>query len=703
MAKLHRQIDTVRKVREFEALKKRKNFMLAKALKLSLLLFCVLVAINSAQDKRIESKTLRANTRIERVSNEDSALGDENELDENKRSEESRENQKDSVNLVKENEGGFENSILEKKQSLLVDSQGSQNVIAFRSGVDFRKLVDSEDKVQFTPKVGRREILRILSFSSLERVGVQVTNQIPLTLEDAIKLALQNNNDIDSSRIDVRIAELNLKIARSAYDPIISSENYFESRDVPSASTIGGAGASGKFTQTDLNASFSASGFLRFGGGSYQIDFSSARTTTTNQNALLNPQFPSSFSFTYVQPLMRGFRFDFRRRNIEIAKKNLSLTDAQFRQKVIDIITQVEQAYWDLVFALKNLQVQIEGVQQAKQQLESNKRLVEKGILAPVEIVASEAQISTLEQNVYSAQETVTRVENMLKSLILKDRNSNLWFASLVPVSPVDVEVPQISLATAINEALKNRLELRLRQTQSEIQEVEERYYRDLTKPQIDLVGTYTALGIAGTAKEITRTANIVNPDLLARVNQLSALQQLPPLNIPTTVTNIIRPPDVLVGNYFSSLTDLFTARYPTYRIGVKISLPLRNELAEAELGKVLAEKSKLENQKLQIEQAIEAEVRNALQAISTAQARLQAAQSSRSAAETLYESEQRQFRAGVSTFYMVLQRQKEVLEAKGRELQARTDLNKAIANLQRTIGSTLSAKQIEIKEAEIK
>ncbi|MFN3330406.1 MAG: TolC family protein, partial [Pyrinomonadaceae bacterium] len=326
----------------------------------------------------------------------------------------------------------------------------------------------------------------VLSSRSLERIGVQVTSQIPLTLEDAIKLALQNNNDIDSSRIDVRIAELNLRIARSAYDPIISSENYFESRQVPSASTIGGAGASGKFTQTDLNISFSANGFSRFGGGSYQIDVSSARTTTTNQNALLNPQFPSSFSFTYVQPLMRGFRFDVRRRNIEIAKKNLSLTDAQFRQKVIDIITQVEQAYWDLVFALKNLQVQMEGVQQARQQLESNKRLVEKGVLAPVEIVASEAQISTLEQNVYLAQESVTRAENALKTLILKDRNSNLWFSSLVPISPVEIEIPQISLETAVSEALKNRLELQGNRTQREIQDIEERYYKDLTKPQID-------------------------------------------------------------------------------------------------------------------------------------------------------------------------------------------------------------------------
>ncbi|MCA1637993.1 MAG: TolC family protein [Acidobacteria bacterium] len=270
---------------------------------------------------------------------------------------------------------------------------------------------------------------------SVERVGVNVADQLPLSLQDAITLALQNNNDIDSSRIDVQIAEFNLRGARGVYDPVIATESYYERRTTPVASTIGG-GANGSVTQSDFNNGFGASGFSPYAGGSYNVDFSASRLNTTNQNATLNPQYPSALTLSYMQPLWRGLRFDNNRRTIEIAKKNLSLTDAQFRQRTIEVIAQVEQAYWDLAFSLRNLQVQIDAVKQARLQLESNQRMVSKGALAPIEIVAANTQITTFEQNVYTAQESVTRAENNLKTLMLPDRAAEIWSRALVPVSP---------------------------------------------------------------------------------------------------------------------------------------------------------------------------------------------------------------------------------------------------------------------------
>ncbi|MDT7813738.1 MAG: hypothetical protein QOJ42_3654, partial [Acidobacteriaceae bacterium] len=241
---------------------------------------------------------------------------------------------------------------------------------------------------------------------SAERVGVDIANQTPITLIEAISLALQNNNDIDSSRIDVKIAEFNLTGARGVYDPVLSSESFYESRTTPTSSTISG-GLNGFVTQKDATGTASLNGFSPFGGGSYRLDFSATRLDTSNQNATLNPQFPSSLVATYVQPLWRGLRFDNNRRQIEIAKKNLSLTDAQFRQRAIDVISQVQQTYWDLVFSLRNLQVQIDAVKQARLQVESNQRLVAQGVLAPIDIVAAGTQVTTFEQNVYSAQEAV--------------------------------------------------------------------------------------------------------------------------------------------------------------------------------------------------------------------------------------------------------------------------------------------------------
>lgn len=531
---------------------------------------------------------------------------------------------------------------------------------------------------------------------NIERVGVNQMNQLPITLDEAITLALQNNNNIDTSRLGVRIAEFNLKAARGVYDPLLASETFYERRTTPVASTIGGANGS-SVTQGGLGGNIGATGFSPIAGGSYTADFSASRTTTNNQNATLNPQFPSALTLTYTQPLLRGLKIDINRRNIEIAKKNLSLTDAQFRQSVIETVNQVEQAYWDLVFALRNLQAQIDAVSQARQQLESNQRLVDKGVLAPIEVVAATQQITTFEQNVYTAQESVTQAENIIKTLILKERTNDIWARPLTPVTPIEVQTPRIPLETALSEALKNRPEIQQLQVNKEINEIDTRYYRDLTKPQIDLFGEYTSSGLAGGANTITRTGTPLNQDLLDRINLLSANQGISPLNIPTTTT-ITSPPANLVGGIAGSLGGLLRNEYPTYRTGLRISLPFGNRVAEANLGRTLVEGNQLTNQRYQTEQTIEAEVRNASQVLRSAESRLSSATAARAAAEQLFESEQRQFRAGTTTTFLVLQRQTDLITARSRELQAQTDLNKAISTFQRATGTTLTVNNIEMK-----
>ena len=531
---------------------------------------------------------------------------------------------------------------------------------------------------------------------SADRVGVNVADQVPLSLNDAIRLALRNSNDIDQSRIDVQIAEYNLRAARGVYDPLLSSENYFERATTPTSSTLGGAGASGSVTQQDVTGSARLGGFSPWGGGSYQLDFSSTRLTTTNQNVRLNPQFPTAFTLTYAQPLWRGLRFDNNRRQIEIAKRNLSLTDAQFRQRAIDVISQVEQAYWNLAFALRNLQVQIDAVRQARIQVESNNRQVEKGVLAPIDVVAAQTQVTTFEQNVYTAQEAVTRAENTLKTLILPDRNAPLWSKPLTPVTPVSLEPPRVPLEQATAAALRSRPELSQLQTSAEINQIDARYFRDLTRPQLDLVGTYTSAGLAGAqvtpSGSSTTSANAL---LRTRVNELSAIAGLQPLPTTTTGSTV---PDNLVGGLPNSLTNLAQQDYPTYRVGVRVELPLRNRTAQANYGRSLAEGRRIQNQRAQQEQVIEADVRNAVQTLRSAESRLSSAAATRRSAELQYESEQRQFRAGTTTIFLVLQRQNELLAARGRELQAQTDLNKAIAEFQRATGNTLEANNVAVR-----
>ncbi len=529
---------------------------------------------------------------------------------------------------------------------------------------------------------------------SAERVGVDLMNQLTLTLDQVIEMALQNSNDIDASRNTVQIAEFNLRAARGVYDPTIVSQDYYERRTTPTASTIGGA-TNGSVTQSSLVNGIGASGFSRYAGGSYAADFSSSRLNSTNQNATLNPQFPSALTLSYTQPLFRGRKFDNNRRQIEIARKNLNLTDAQFRQKAIEVIAQVEQAYWDLTYALRNLQVQIDAVKQAREQLASNQRLVSKGILAPIDIIAANSQITTFEQSVYTAQEEVTRAENNLKTIMLPDRTSPVWSQPITPVSEVSLEAPRVPLESALADALKNRPELTQLQSSAEINKIDLRYYKEQTKPQIDLIAGYTSQGLAGTQQIRAATTVSTTSLLTQRVNDLSALAGFDPL--PVTTTTAATVPPNLVGGYVKSLTNLFQQDYPTYRVGVAISLPFGNHVAKANLGRTLVEGTRLGNQRAQQEQVIEGEVRNALQALRSAEARLASALASRQSSEQLYASQQRQFRAGTATFYLVLQRQTELLAARGRELQAQTDLNKAISEFQRSTGTTLSANNVTV------
>ncbi len=503
---------------------------------------------------------------------------------------------------------------------------------------------------------------------SAERVGVDADNQLPLTLDQAIEMALKNNNDIDTSRNDTKIADFNLKGARGIYDPLLTSSDYYEKLVTPTASAIGGA-VNGAVSQTRYNATAGVNGFTPVGGGSYSALFNPTRTTTSNTNSFLNPQFPSSLNFAYTQPLLRNFRIDSNRRTILIARKNIDISDELLQLKALTIITSVEQAYWDLVFAMRNLQIQIDTLKQAKEQLESNKRLVAGGVLAPIEVVAANAQIATFEQLVYAAQESVTRAENTMKTLILPDRTSAEWSRPLTPVTPTGLDVPHVPLEAALADALKNRPEIAQLVTTAEINRIDQRFYRNQTKPQIDLVGTYTDQGLAGTP-----TAAAISP-----------------------TTGLNRVPPNLVGGLFNSLGNLFAQNYPSYHIGVNISFPFGNRVAKANLGNSLVQGDRIANLRAQEEQTVEAEVRNALQALRSAESKLESATAARVAAEELYNSEVRQFRAGTTTFYLVAKRQTDLNAARGRELQARTDLNKAISTFHRATGTTLTVNNVTV------
>jgi hypothetical protein len=250
-------------------------------------------------------------------------------------------------------------------------------------------------------------------------------------------------------------------------------------------------------------------------------------------------------------------------------------------------------------------------------------------------------------------------------------------------------------LPDALKTAMENRPELQQSNVLQEINKIDQRYFKDQTKPAIDLVGTYGVTGLAGAI-----STSGINPftqsslQVRQRVDELSALVGLDPLPIipPQTFS-----PDLL-GGYGQSLQNLVANRYGTARIGVQVSLPLRNRTAEAQLGRSLVEGERLGTQREQLEQTIQVDVRNALQAVRSSEARLRAAVATREANEQQFASEQRKLDAGQSTTFLVLERQTSLTEARGLELKAQTDLNKAIADLQRATGNALRVNSIVVR-----
>jgi outer membrane protein TolC len=547
------------------------------------------------------------------------------------------------------------------------------------------------------PAVAPNYEARKRALPAVERVGVEVSEALPLTLEDVIRMALENNNDIEATRIDVRDAEHALTAARGAYDVRLTSETYFERSTTPTASFLGG-GRDGTLKTTDVSGKFGLAGLAPRAGGSYQFEFNTRRLASNNVFNDINPTISNGFTFSYTQPLMRGRRTDDARRRIEIAKKNLSLTDAQFRRRAssTEVITNVEQAYWELAYALRNLQIQIEAVKQARAQAESDRRQVERGILAPVDLLEAETQIKNFEQSTYAAQESVARAENALKMMINADRRAPLWSQALLPVTPVDLEAPRVALEDAVTSALANRLELAELGTSADINKIDQRFYLDQTRPQVDLTASYSSNALAGSLRDEDNPLVSGLVSLQDRVNQLSSLSNLPPLPATAFGTD-----GALSGGYGQSLKNLLSQNNPTVRVGVRISLPLRNRTAKANLGRALAEGSRIENRRARQEQIIEAEVRNTMQALRSVEARLAAAAAARGAAEQQYTSERRKFQSGMSTAYMVSQRQLDLIAARGRELQAQTDLNRYIADFRRVTGSTLQSHNVAMRQGD--
>ncbi|CDM65371.1 TolC family protein [Pyrinomonas methylaliphatogenes] len=556
---------------------------------------------------------------------------------------------------------------------------------------------------------------------SLQRVGVQKDRTLSLSLNQAIRLALANNNEIEVARDDVRFAESVLRSLEGIYDPVISFTPQISSTIEPVSSVLAGSDQRGTVKTTDFNFGPAMSQQLRFGGGQYQIFFNNLRRSTTSTFSQLNPFYSSSLGVQFTQPLWRNRAIDQNRRQIRIQKKRLEQSDADFRRRVSEIIAQVEQAYWDLVFALKDQQNKLSNLELAREQFRQTEARVAAGAAAPIERAEVATELASRETDLLQSAQNVSIAENNLKQLILRDPLAPEWAAQITPTDEPNFDPTPIDLAALLTEARENRPELQRLRLEEDINRIDLEFYRNQTRPRIDLQATVATTGLAGTAVVPTGTLtgglagvsgsasgqvplifgdpNLnANAFLLAQINQLRAAQGLPPAEVPLITPQTQTVPTRLVGGYAQTLHNLFSFETRNVVVGVRIELPLRNRTAEANLAGALVQREQLAATRRSQEQQVAVEVRNAAQAVETARQRVLAAREARRNAELQLEGERRLYQVGRSTTFLLFQRENQLANARNAEIRAETDYNKAVAQLRRAVGTILRMNNITIQ-----
>ncbi len=527
------------------------------------------------------------------------------------------------------------------------------------------------------------------------RVGVQTSTPLPLTLDEAIRRALSNNNTIEISRDDVRQQEMSIRSLLGVYDPVFSV-----------TPTINRNSRTGSAATTDFTANASMQHTLRFGGGNYQVFLNNTRTenafsqaqVTSGEVSGTSAIYSTSLGVRYQQPLFRNFKIDNTRRNLRIARRVLEQTDADFRRQTIDIISQVQRAYWDLVFNLRNQQNRVENVNLARENLRQVEAKIKEGAAAPLARAEVETELASREGDLLLATQQVSQTENLLKQLIIKDATAAEWSMSFVPTDKPAFSLTPVSMDAAIKDAMDNRFELRRLKLARDINAIDIAYFKNQTKPQIDF---NTTVSLDGLSLGSASTGSVIIPQFTGNDNILrERLNLLLPANqqIAQTYSTVSGTAPYLVGGFNRSFANLFRSDAPNLSFGVTLSFPLRNRTAKANLAGAQITQNQIDSQIRSQEQAVLVEVRNAVQGLETARQRVLTARRARESAEKQLEGERQLYDAGRSTTFLLFQRENALTAARNSEIGAETDYNKALSDLQRTTSTTFEINNIVVE-----
>jgi outer membrane protein TolC len=531
-------------------------------------------------------------------------------------------------------------------------------------------------------------------------IGVTQQPFVGITLENAIGMALQRNPDLAVAQANRRVALYQIQAARGAYDIRFSVEPQYQYVTQPPQNEFFAGPNFSPIVQRNTSISGGLQGTLA-GGQTYSLTASGRQTYDNTQINTFDPTYPTAFSVNFAQPLGRNSGLNAASHALQLAEIGAQGSNAQTLSTVSATIAQVEKTYWNLVAAWRNVAIQEEALRDTIAQQHSNVRLAKQGAQAPIDVVQTNTQIAVFQEDVFSALQNVATLQNELKSELVSNPNDPVWSANLVPTTPVLQLPAEGDLAQLVSDALKNRPEIAQIRALRASADANLAYAQNQSKPQVDLQLGYTTNGFAGTVLPLSASPflqssaqqTIAIDELIAAVNAtLPPAQRIPPL--PAGGTPV---PSYLQGGLGQSISNLLSNKFPVYAAGVQVSFPIGNTTARADVASAEEQERSALVQEAATIQHITMDVRNALQAYQSAQARLYAARAARQASQQVLASEKRRFHAGASTTFLVLQREIELADNRGLELQAQTDLNNAVVSLEQATGTILTANNVNV------
>jgi outer membrane protein len=473
-----------------------------------------------------------------------------------------------------------------------------------------------------------------------------------LSMDEAVKLAMEQNLGIKIQRFDPGIQDTGVFLARSGWAPTISSTISRNSNEQPVTSILSGTQPS--VTTGTFAAGATLAQTLKW-GSTYTANWNNSRFTTNDPTNTFNPRLSSNVSLVFTQPLLRNFQIDQIRQQVAVSKKVRDLSDIQLDSVITQTLRNVRNAYWDLSYSINNLKAQQESLALSRQSLKDNQKRVEIGTMAPIDIVQAQAEVATNESSVIVAEAAIKQAQDNLRALILDPATPEFWNVAFDPSDAAAFDARAIDLDAAVRNAMDKRADIRGAKNALEQSDINIRYFNNQIKPDVNAQVTYGAIGIGG-----TQQTGGFNP-----------------------FTGQTTPISSLVRGYGSALGDVFSNAFPQWTFGLQVGYPLGSNTAHANLARVKLEydqsQAELKNMQLQVV----TQVRTAARNVQSNQQLVQSARASRELQEKKLEAEEKKLAAGMSSPFFVVQAQRDLSLARTVEIRAISDYNKSLVDFE--------------------